>query len=224
MMDAAAKAKELLRSPQFSLFYRKLQTALAEEAARRERFYDEIDEDTNAEFIAGQVVMHSPIRLEHDIVSGGLFLLLRAYVQKFELGHVGHERVMICLTRNDFEPDVCFFGKEKTAAFVSGQLKFPAPDFIAEVLSPSTAENDRGVKFADYAAHGVGEYWIVDADKRFVEQYLLDGDEYRFAGKWSGDDLIHCRAVSGFQIPAVALFDPQQNSAALARFTGGGPQ
>ena len=41
-------------------------------------------------------------------------------------------------------------------------MKYPAPDFIAEILSPSTDERDRGIKFEDYAAHGVGEYWLLD--------------------------------------------------------------
>ena len=53
------------------------------------------------------------------------------------------------------------------------QVGKPAPDFIAEILSDSTASVDRGVKFQDYAAHGVGEYWIVDPVQQTIEQYRL---------------------------------------------------
>ncbi|GAB2598351.1 Uma2 family endonuclease [Spirosoma areae] len=41
-------------------------------------------------------------------------------------------------------------------------MKLPAPDLVIEVLSKSTARRDRGVKFTDYAANGIAEYWIVN--------------------------------------------------------------
>jgi Uma2 family endonuclease len=58
------------------------------------------------------------------------------------------------------------------------QMRFPAPDFIAEILSPSTEENDRNIKSTDYAAHGVSEYWIIDPAYRIVEQYLLEKNRF----------------------------------------------
>ena len=60
-------------------------------------------------------------------------------------------------------------------------MQFPPPDLVVEVLSESTEKRDRGVKFEDFAAHGVGEYWMIDADKETLEQYLpgADGFELR---------------------------------------------
>ncbi len=55
-----------------------------------------------------------------------------------------------------------FFLRRRPAPSHLAQSKFPAPDLIVEVLSESTEANDRGIKFEDYAAHGVVEYWIVD--------------------------------------------------------------
>lgn len=52
------------------------------------------------------------------------------------------------------------------------------PVFIAEVLSPRTASYDRNEKRQLYEEAGVGEYWIVDARARTVEQYVLEGDRY----------------------------------------------
>jgi Uma2 family endonuclease len=37
-----------------------------------------------------------------------------------------------------------------------------APDLLVEVLSPPTADKDRGLELETYPRHGVGEYWIVD--------------------------------------------------------------
>ena len=47
-----------------------------------------------------------------------------------------------------------------------------APDLVVEVLSPSTANRDRGYKKEVYARCGVREYWIVNPADRSVEIYL----------------------------------------------------
>ena len=48
-----------------------------------------------------------------------------------------------------------------------------APDLVVEVLSPSTAARDRGIKKAAYEKAGVKEYWIVDPSVKSVEVYHL---------------------------------------------------
>ncbi|MCB9292034.1 MAG: Uma2 family endonuclease [Lewinellaceae bacterium] len=42
--------------------------------------------------------------------------------------------------------------------FSKDQVIFPAPDFITEIISPSTAAKGRGVKKQDYAAHVISEW------------------------------------------------------------------
>ncbi len=122
--------------------------------------------------------------------------------------------ILISLTRNDYEPDICFFNAATAASFQPDQMRFPAPDFVVEVLSPSTAANDRGVKFDDYAAHGVTEYWIIDPDTETVEQYRLAGDVYELAIKAQTGEL-RSFAVPGFVIPVRAIFDDEMNQATL---------
>ena len=51
------------------------------------------------------------------------------------------------------------------------------PRFIMEVLSDSTAKNDRGFKMELYKKVEVAEYWIVDWRKKQVEIYLLSPNE-----------------------------------------------
>jgi Uma2 family endonuclease len=46
-----------------------------------------------------------------------------------------------------------------------------APEWVAEVLSPSTASVDRGAKSEAYGVIGVGWLWLVDADRRVVETF-----------------------------------------------------
>ena len=48
---------------------------------------------------------------------------------------------------------------------------YGSPDLVVEVLSPSTAKNDRGPKMRHYAEAGVKEYWIVTPIGKTVEVY-----------------------------------------------------
>lgn len=208
--------EQLLESPKLNVVFAQLQRIVSEEQARRQHFYATLREDEKSEFINGEVIVQSPVKLRHNLASKYLLMLLAAYVRKHGLGLVGHEKLLIALTRNDYQPDVCFFAADKAGAFQPDQMIFPAPDFVAEVLSPSTAAIDRGVKFEDYAAHGVAEYWIIDPETARIEQYLLEGDAYVLAFK-ADSGVVRSRVVMGFAVPVQAVFDEGDNLAALAQ-------
>ena len=195
---------------------------LTEEQRKRSLFWETLKEDDKVEFINGHVVMRLPVTLAHNTVSSALAMLIGVFADTYDLGATGHARLMISLSRNDYEPDVCFWRKERAADFKPDQLRFPTPDFIAEVLSESTASTDRGVKFEDYAAHGMTEYWIIDPDAQTVEQYLLDGEQYKLAVKTdvASNATLKSAAIPGFAIPARALFDSAERQRALRELLG----
>nr|WP_276605008.1 Uma2 family endonuclease [Nannocystis sp. RBIL2] len=58
------------------------------------------------------------------------------------------------------------------------------PDWICEVLSPSTERIDRVRKQQLYARHGVPHYWLVNPIERVLEAYVLDGAQWRIAGTY----------------------------------------
>ena len=119
-----------------------LQRVVEDEEQRRERFYNEIDEQTKAEFINGQVVVHSPARLDHLQTASYLGSLLGNFALSYQRGEVYTEKYLIRCQRNDYEPDICFFLAAKVAGFNDKQSVFPPPDLIVEVLSPSTESNE----------------------------------------------------------------------------------
>jgi Uma2 family endonuclease len=180
----------------------------------REIFHDNLPEGSKVEYIDGHIVFSEPHQWMHIKTCDNLALLLSVYVNVHNLGYVGIEKIMISLTRNDYEPDVCYFNKSKADQFKPDQMRFPAPDFVVEVLSESTAVNDRGVKFEDYAAHGVTEYWIIDPGEETIEQYILRSDAYELMVKVKTGQ-IDSIAIPGFSIPVRAVFDEQENGRAL---------
>jgi Uma2 family endonuclease len=120
------------------------------------------------EFINGEKHFQSPARMQHIETAGNIYLLLKAFCSKYDLGFVGYEKVLISLSRNDYGPDICFFNKEISRDFQPKKMQFPAPNLVVEVLSDSTEERDRGIKYEDYALHGIMEYWIVDSEKQVL--------------------------------------------------------
>ena len=215
-MTSAEAIQELLASPELPNAVAQLSSILESERRRRERFYEEITPEMKAEFINGEVIVHSPVTLNHLNASANLLLLLRAYARRKEMGQVYSEKALVVLARNDYEPDITFYSNEKAARFEGDQLKFPAPDLAIEILSPSTEQRDRGIKFKDYATHGVQEYWIVNAESRQVEQYRLEQGSYKLVVKSNSGD-VESSVITGFRIPVRAIFD---NDLALETLKG----
>jgi Uma2 family endonuclease len=199
--------ENIIQSPRLQDHVEWLHNYLKEEQQKRKGFYDFVTEDMKAEFINGEVVIHSPVANEHESVSNELNTLLNVYVSIHKLGRVAHEKLMISLTRNDYEPDICFFTKEKAARFKEGQKLFPAPDMVVEVISKSTEKNDRGIKLEDYALHGIREYWIIDPRQKTIEKFLLKNEKYELDEKVHQANIISSTVIEGFAIPAKAIFN-----------------
>jgi len=57
-------------------------------------------------------------------------------------------------------------------------LIFGAPDFLIEVLSPSTRRKDMTLKLQKYADAGVREYWMVDLKRKVVLTWFFEAEDY----------------------------------------------
>jgi Uma2 family endonuclease len=207
---------EILKEPDAYFLLQEAHVALDHEKARRIAFYNDITEQEKVEFINGEIIVHSPVMKRHNSSTVLLSRLMSIYSDTHQLGFVGIEKIMITLTRNDYEPDICFFKKEKSIDFVENQSLFPAPDFIIEILSEGTKKRDRGVKFQDYQSHKIEEYWIIDPDHQTVEQYHLEDGEYELLLK-SSEGNIKSFTMTDFQIPIQSIFDEVINLETLKK-------
>ncbi len=207
MSNTSVILQPILNSPDMGRLLEELNRQWQLEQERRHRFWEAIDGTVKAEFINGEEILyHSPVSGRHWMASTQLMRYMLPYVYDNQLGKVGYEKVMIRCTRNDYEPDVCFWTQERAAAFEPRQSVFPPPDFVAEILSESTRERDRGIKMQDYAAHGVQEYWLIDPDEQTVEQYLLGDGVFRLHLKLNEEGVLHAKVIQGFSIPLKSIF------------------
>ena len=128
------------------------------------------------EMIGGKVFMMASPSSNHNRVTGNIYYLFRDYLKNRRCEPFpDREALYLEDETEEYQPDgmvVCDPDKVK-ADGVHG-----APDLAVEVLSPSTAKNDRGHKKDVYERHGVREYWIVDPANRAVEQYVLENGRF----------------------------------------------
>ncbi|WP_430789054.1 Uma2 family endonuclease [Virgibacillus flavescens] len=65
---------------------------------------------------------------------------------------------------------------------------YGAPDLIVEVLSPSTARNDRLLKRNYYERAGVKEYLIIDYQNQSIEKYVLHKSSFQLKEIYSNEN------------------------------------
>src|SRR5438093_10010329 len=133
------------------------------------------DDGRRYELYDGEVyVIPSPL-LIHQVVSGRLHLALSEYV-RVHGGTVLFAPLDIVLTEYDVvQPDLLVFTREREHLLNLRKVTRVPPDLAIEILSPSTASNDRGRKMSLLGRHGVKEYWLVDPDRPSIEIYALTG-------------------------------------------------
>ena len=94
-------------------------------------------------------------------------------LQRLLVETIGWARVLfspVDLTIDDenvFQPDLVVFSREQDIR--PEDLEIETPLVVVEVLSPSTARYDRGVKVRGDLRKGVREVWLVDTDARTIE-------------------------------------------------------
>ena len=109
----------------------------------------------------------------HQKVSSNLGFILREYVRRNNLEVVVLAPMDVVLSEvNVVQPDILFVSNERRGIITEPNIS-GAPDLVVEVLSPSTADRDRGLKLELYTRFGVREYWIIDPDERTVQVFDL---------------------------------------------------
>jgi hypothetical protein len=87
-------------------------------------------------------------------------------------------------------PDLAGWKRERLTPFPETAFIETPPDWLCEVLSPSTQAVDRTDKLAIYAAFGVGHCWYVDPIARTLEVLALAGGKWVIAATFKNDDAV----------------------------------
>ena len=121
------------------------------------------------EVICGKIYMMSRPNMKHVIIQGNIFNAFKNYLKGKRCQAILEQDVYFSEDDN-FIPDVMIVCNSE---IIKDDGIYGAPDLVVEILSPSTARNDKIQKKAAYEKYGVKEYWIVDPASKSVEVYLL---------------------------------------------------
>lgn len=154
------------------------------------------DDDVRRELIDGEVFVMSPApRRLHQGILGAIYVQVmnqieeadgecQSYIAPFDVrlpakGDAdGDEDTVV-------QPDLVVICDESK---LDERGARGAPDWLVEVLSPSTASHDQIRKRDLYEQHGVREYWLVHPQDRLAWIYRLDE-----AGSYGGPEIVECK-------------------------------
>ena len=131
-----------------------------------------------AELIDGQIYYMTPPSRRHQDIIGELFGIIREYI-KLKKGSCKPyiAPFAVFLTKNNknyIEPDISVVC-DKSKLTEKGCVG--SPDWIIEVVSPSSKQIDYFTKLFQYHNTGVREYWIVDPLKNRITVYNFETDD-----------------------------------------------
>lgn len=133
-------------------------------------YQEDFEQKRRREIIDGKLVMTSPRpSVNHNRVVGNISWIFQNYLRGRKCEPFSDGVDLFLDEKNQFVPDfmvVC--DPEK----IHPDGVHGAPDLVVEVLSPSTAKNDKTIKKEAYARCGVREYWLADPENKTVEVYL----------------------------------------------------
>jgi Uma2 family endonuclease len=87
-------------------------------------------------------------------------------------------------------PDIAGWRRERLPILPDTAFIETAPDWVCEVLSPSTQRFDRTDKLAVYAAFGVSHCWYVDPSAHTLEVLALQGDKWLIVAAFKDADAV----------------------------------
>jgi len=159
------------------------------------------------ELVRGEVHVTPAPATRHQFTVQNLAVSLGSHVIKNNLGEVLTAPLDVRLGKDTaLQPDLIFVCNARAGIIQENWIE-GAPDFVVEVLSPSTAGYDRATKLLIYAEAGVPNVWFLDPQIKTAEVLKLQGKKYFVDAILAGDQVLTSDLFPGWQLPLRDLFD-----------------
>lgn len=103
-------------------------------------------------------------------------------------------------------PDIAGWRRERMAVAPTTAFFTLTPDWICEILSPSTRHLDLGHKRDIYAREGVPHLWLVDPDVQSLEAFELEGGAWKQIAALTGDVQVSLPPFAAISFPLSGLW------------------
>jgi len=185
------------------------------ESARKLATFEDLaalEDDRDAEIIDGEIVFSPRPLPPSNRTQGGLYHYLGGPFD-FEPNGPGGWWILIEpeveLARHQvFIPDLAGWRRSRMPAVPESRPIRLAPDWVCELLSPSTARRDRIRKADVYLKSGVPHYWLVDVPERLLEAWEARDGAWVRLGAWSDGDRPRVPPFDAIELDVGRLFPP----------------
>jgi hypothetical protein len=113
--------------------------------------------------------------------------------------HLGPDDIVV--------PDLAGWRRERLPRLPDEAFFRLAPDWVCEVVSPTTVAVDRVKKLRIYARERVSHAWLVDPLARTLEVLRLESDRWTIAGTWAGPAALRAEPFEAIDIDLTLLWD-----------------
>lgn len=111
------------------------------------------------------------------------------------------------LGRDVVVPDLGGWRRTRLPALPDEAAFTLAPDWVCEVLSPSTRQVDLTDKREIYQREGVKHLWLIDPDAKLPEGRRLDTKGYVVAGAWRDEAVVRAEPFDAIELPLAVLWE-----------------
>ena len=103
-------------------------------------------------------------------------------------------------------PDLAGWRRENLPQLPDKAFFELSPDWVCEILSPSTQRLDRTRKLPVYAREQVLHVWLISPDVQTLEVMRLDGDSYRIVGTYGAADTVRAEPFDAVELELAAFW------------------
>jgi Uma2 family endonuclease len=104
-------------------------------------------------------------------------------------------------------PDLAGWRRERLPALPEEAYFSVPPDWVCEVVSPSTAAPDRVKKLSIYPRERVSHVWLVDPIARTLEVLRLEDGRWTIVGTWAQADVVRAEPFEALELELTLLWD-----------------
>lgn len=112
----------------------------------------------------------------------------------------------IGLDEHTLVPDLAGWKKERFPTSEKTNWISVAPDWICEVLSPSTLRTDKIRKMPLYAEHGIKHLWLVDPNAKTLDAFRLESGMWVLLSSYVEDDKVRAEPFQEIEIDLAGLW------------------
>jgi Uma2 family endonuclease len=188
---------------------------------RRATYEDlcEVPDHKVAEILDGELVVTPRPAFRHTTASSGLGGHLWGPFQRGRGGPGGWwilDEPELHLKDDVVVPDLAGWRRERLAVAPNATYLMVAPDWVCEVISPSTERIDRSRKMRIYAREGVAHLWLLDPIVRTLEVLRLENDRWVVLATYSDIEVVRAEPFEAIEIELTSLWpDPPSDWPAL---------